>query len=125
VCYRSDVFPAFWSRDSGLPAPLRLDSVDDIAMMIQVRNALGLRGGTVIGNPVPEASEISRSRMDRLVEEALADARKAGVTGKAITPFLLQRIYELSDGDSLDTNIALVHNNATLGAHLANRLAVK
>ena len=123
VCFGTDRFPAFWSRDSGLPAPLRHDTPDAIADMIRMRRRLGLGGGTVVANPVPEADEIPRGRMDDLIARAIIDAEAQDVSGKQVTPFLLGRLLELSGGESLRTNIALVHSNAAVAARLAVALA--
>jgi pseudouridine-5'-phosphate glycosidase len=119
ICYRSDVFPAFWSRSSGLPAPVRLDSANDIAAFVAARDRLGLDGGVLVANPVPTDAEIPLSEMSAHIEAAVAEADKAGVAGKAVTPFLLQAINRLTAGRSLRTNIALVKNNARLAAEIA------
>jgi pseudouridine-5'-phosphate glycosidase len=123
VAYRSDVMPAFWSRTSPFPAPLRLDDPAAIAGFFATRQALGLGGGMLVANPVPEADEIPADRMAGTIAEAQAAAVAAGVAGKAVTPFLLQTILELTDGASLRTNIALVENNARLAARIAKALA--
>ncbi|MDR3513557.1 MAG: pseudouridine-5'-phosphate glycosidase [Caulobacteraceae bacterium] len=117
VGFGTDVFPAFWSRDSGLPTPLRLDTPQAIADMIHMRRRLGLAGGVVVANPVPEADEIAAEQMAAYIAQAVADSK--GISGKGLTPFLLGRILELTGGRSLQTNIALVHNNAALAARLA------
>jgi pseudouridylate synthase len=122
VCYQSDEFPAFWSRTSGLAAPLRLDATEDIARFIATRKALGLDGGMVIANPLPAEAEIPRSEIDGLIAVAVQEAKTRGVTGKAVTPYLLGRMLELSDGRSLTTNMALVKNNAALAAEIAKAL---
>jgi len=123
VAYRSDVMPAFWSRTSPFPAPLRLDAADAIAAFFRTRQALGLVGGMLVANPVPEADEIPAERMAGTIAEAQAAAAEAGVTGKGVTPFLLQKILELTAGESLKTNIALVENNARLAAGIAKALS--
>jgi Uncharacterized enzyme involved in pigment biosynthesis len=123
VAYRSDVMPAFWSRTSPFPAPLRLDAADAIAAFFRTRQALGLVGGMLVANPVPEADEIPAERMAGTIAEAQAAATEAGVTGKGVTPFLLQKILELTAGESLKTNIALVENNARLAAGIAKALS--
>jgi pseudouridylate synthase len=122
VCYQSSEFPAFWSRTSGLAAPLRLDAPEDIARFIATRKALGLDGGMVIANPVPAEAEIPRSEIDGLIAVTVQEAKTRGVTGKAVTPYLLGRMLELSDGRSLTTNMALVKNNAALAAEIAKAL---
>jgi pseudouridylate synthase len=122
VCYQSSEFPAFWSRASGLAAPLRLDRAEDIARFIAARKALDLDGGMVIANPVPTEAEIPRSEIDGLIAVAVQEAKASGITGKAVTPYLLGRMLELSNGRSLTTNMALVKNNAILAAEIAKAL---
>ena len=119
VAYQTDDFPAFWSRASGLPAPLRLDAASDIANTFATRQELGLTGGMLIANPVPVEAEISASDMAPMINQALTEADKAGIKAKDVTPFVLGRIFEISDGRSLETNIALVRNNARLAAEIA------
>lgn len=123
IAYGQDAFPAFWSRDSGLRAPLRMDRPEDIAAAARMRAALGLPGGQLVVNPIPVADEIPRAEIMPVVEAALAEAAARGIAAKAVTPFLLQRIYELTGGRSLAANIALVLNNARLGAAIAGALA--
>ncbi|MCL1629115.1 pseudouridine-5'-phosphate glycosidase [Roseibaca sp. V10] len=117
IAHGQDGFPAFWSRESGLPAPLRMDDPAQIARAHQMRAALGLPGGQLVANPIPEADEIPRDVIDGWIAQALHDC--AGVAAKDVTPRLLARIFELSDGASLTANIALVRNNARLGAAIA------
>lgn len=117
IAHGQDQFPAFWSRDSGLPAPLRMDDVGQIARAHLMRAALGLPGGQLVANPIPQADEIPREVIDGWIAQALDDC--AGVAAKDVTPRLLARIFELSDGASLTANIALVRNNARLGAAIA------
>ena len=123
VGYRTDRFPAFWSRDSGLPAPLRLDTPDEIAALFASKSLLGLDGGVLVANPVPEADEIPADVMSHLIDRAVADARARGVSGKAVTPFILSRMLDLTDGRSLATNVALIRHNAGLAAEIAVALA--
>ena len=122
VGYGTDRFPAFWSRDSGLPVPIRLDTLEAVAGLIRAKAALGLGGGVLVANPVPEADEIPSGEIAALIEAAVAEAQRAGITGKAVTPFLLSRLLDLTNGRSLATNIALVKNNAALAARLATAL---
>lgn len=119
IAYGQDALPAFWSRDSGLRAPLRLDSAADIARAHRMRAELGLPGGQLIVNPVPAAAEIPAEVMAPLIAEAIAEAARLGIQAKAVTPFLLGRILDLTEGRSLATNIALVRNNARLAAAIA------
>jgi pseudouridine-5'-phosphate glycosidase len=124
IAYGQDDFPAFWSRSSGLKAPLRMDSAQDIAAAHLMRARLGLPGGQLVANPIPLDAEISRAEITPHIETALAEAEAKGIAAKAVTPFLLQRIFELTEGRSLASNIALVLNNARLGAAIARELAV-
>ncbi|MBB4001815.1 pseudouridine-5'-phosphate glycosidase [Aurantimonas endophytica] len=119
VCHGADELPAFWSRGSGIPAPLRLDSPEAIAAFQAARQSLGIGGGMLIANPVPEADALPQATVDGWIDAALADAEARGVVGKEVTPFLLRRMFELSDGRSLTANIALVENNARLAARIA------
>jgi pseudouridylate synthase len=119
-----DNFAAFYTRDSGLRADFRLDEPEQQARFIRTKWDLGLAGGVVLSTPVPEAAAMPRGEIDALTEQALAEAKGQGVTGKAVTPFLLARIKALTGGRSLATNIALVKHNAEVGARLAVALAV-
>lgn len=119
VSYRSDEFPSFFSRSSGFPAPMRLDEPAEIAAMMRAKWDLGLEGAVSVANPVPVDDEIPQAEIEQTIRRALADADTQGVRGKDITPYLLGRIVELSGGASLETNIALVRNNARLGAAIA------
>ncbi|MFL6659983.1 MAG: pseudouridine-5'-phosphate glycosidase [Massilia sp.] len=112
-------FPAFFTRDSGFKADFQLDSALEQAAFIQTKWELGLHGGVVVSNPVPEMFAMPKEEIDRITEQALAEAAAGGVTGKKVTPFLLSRIKELTEGRSLNTNIALVKHNALIGAQLA------
>lgn len=123
IAFGQDQFPAFWSRESGLKAPLRMDRAEEIAAAMRMRAALGLPGGQLVANPIPVGAEISRAEIMPVVERALAEAAAQGIAAKAVTPFLLQRIFELTEGRSLVANIALVLNNARLGAAIAGALA--
>jgi pseudouridine-5'-phosphate glycosidase len=119
VAYRSDEFPSFFSRSSGYAAPMRLDEPEQVAAMMRAKWDLGLEGAVSVANPVPVEDEIPRPEIERTIQQALADADERGIRGKDITPYLLGRIVELSDGASLETNIALVRDNARLGAAIA------
>ena len=123
ICYRSDAFPAFWSRESGLRAPLRLDDAVAIAEAFRTRAALGLAGGVLVANPVPAADEIPAAEMRSHIAAAIAAAEAAGVSGKAVTPFVLDAIRERTGGRSLRANLALLKNNARLAAEIATALA--
>ena len=123
VGYQTNKFPAFYCRDSGLDAPLTADSASEIAGMLAVQQDLGYQGGAVIANPIPESHAMDRSEMDSVIESALNSATKDGIFGKAITPYLLGKIVELTKGRSLESNIALVKNNAVLAANIAKDLS--
>ncbi len=119
IGYGCDDLPAFWSRSSGLKVPIRLDTPAQVAAMMATRAALGLKGGMLVTNPVPLADEIPASEVSRFVEQALRDAAHAGISAKQVTPFLLQRVLDLTGGRSLATNIALICSNAELAADIA------
>nr|CAD6414467.1 pseudouridine-5'-phosphate glycosidase [Rhizobium sp. Q54] len=121
----ADDFPAFWSRSSGLPSPLRLDRPEQIAAFQQARQALGVEGGMLVANPVPAAAEIPREEMEEYIGIALQAAADNGIAAKAVTPFLLDHIFHQTSGRSLRTNIALVENNAALAARIAVALAAR
>ncbi|WP_114347789.1 pseudouridine-5'-phosphate glycosidase [Paracoccus lutimaris] len=123
IAFGQDQLPAFWSRESGLTAPLRMDDPAQIAASARLRRRLGLGGGQLVVNPIPRDAEISRAQMIPVVEQALAEAEAQGIAAKTVTPFLLQRIYELTEGRSLVANIALVLNNARLAARIAAAMA--
>ncbi len=123
IAYGQDQLPAFWSRSAGLRAPLRMDTPAAIARSHRMRAALGLAGGQLIANPIPQEAEIDRAELTPVIAKATQDAADHGISGKALTPYLLQRIYELTEGRSLTANIALVLNNARLGAQIACELA--
>ncbi|WP_137700497.1 pseudouridine-5'-phosphate glycosidase [Marimonas lutisalis] len=123
IAVGEDEFPAFWSRGSGLRAPLRMESAAEIARAHVMRGDMGLPGGQLVANPVPRAAEIPRAEIEPIIARALAEAEAQGVAGKAVTPFLLGRIFELTEGRSLETNIALVRNNARLAAEIAVEIA--
>jgi pseudouridylate synthase len=125
VVYGSDTMPAFWSRQSPLKAPLRLDAAESIAGFQRARESIGVVGGMLIANPIPEASEIPAEIMAGYISEALSRATKNGITGKAVTPFLLSEILTITKGESLVANIALVENNARLAAKIAVALSTR
>lgn len=123
IAYQQDSFPAFWSAQSALAAPLRIDTPTRIARAHLMRASLGLSGGQLIANPIPVADEIPGKIMAPVIAQATTEATQQGITGKAVTPFLLARIFELTDGRSLTANIALVLNNARLAAKIATEIA--
>ncbi|WP_088285171.1 pseudouridine-5'-phosphate glycosidase [Kineosporia sp. A_224] len=115
----TDEFPAFFSRTSGLPVDHRVDTPEQLAAVLVEHRRLGLRGGVLVANPIPEADAIPAEEIDARIDEAIADAERAGITRKEVTPYLLARINELTDGRSLVANIALVRNNAAVAARTA------
>jgi pseudouridylate synthase len=117
ISYGQDDFPAFWSRSAGVKSPLRMDDPNMIAASAQMRANLGLAGGQLVANPIPVADEIPFAEISPIIEAALRDAK--GIAAKSVTPFLLDRMYEMTDGRSLTANIALVLSNARLGAAIA------
>ena len=123
IAYGQDELPAFWSRQSGLKAPLRIDSPAEIAAAHRMRGALDLPGGQLVANPIPTEAEIPSEVLAPHIAKALAESEVQGIAAKAVTPFLLQRIFELTHGASLEANISLVLNNARLGAAIAVELA--
>jgi pseudouridine-5'-phosphate glycosidase len=115
-------FPAFFTRESGFNADFQLDTAAEQAAFIQTKWRLGLKGGVVVSNPVPELDAMPQEEIDGITLQALQEAAENGVTGKKVTPFLLARIKTLTNGRSLATNIALVKNNARVGAALARAM---
>ena len=123
IAYGQDALPAFWSRDSGLKAPCRMDNPAQIAASHRMRAQLGLPGGQLVANPIPKADELPAAMLAPLITAALGEAAAQGISAKDVTPFLLRRIFELTKGKSLVANIALVRNNARLAAEIARALA--
>ncbi|WP_209001916.1 pseudouridine-5'-phosphate glycosidase [Stappia albiluteola] len=123
VGYGTDVFPAFWSRESGLPAPYRLDDPQAIARLLATRRLMAGHGGVLVANPVPAEAEIPAAEMEGYIAAALKEADRRGIRAKDVTPFVLSLIHDLTRGASLATNIALVRNNARLAAQIAVALA--
>lgn len=119
IAVGQDEIPAFWSRASGLAAPLRIDDPAQIAAAARMRRTLGLPGGQLVVNPIPPEAEIPRGTIMPFVEQALREAQDQGIAAKTVTPFLLDRLFHLTGGRSLDANIALVLNNARLAAQIA------
>jgi len=117
--YQTDEFPAFFTRRSGFGVDYRMDTPEDIAKLLQVHRTLGLRGGVLIANPVPSSVEPDPRLIEQAIAGALAEAERANIKGKAVTPFLLGKIEQLTGGSSLEANIELVCNNASLAAQIA------
>jgi pseudouridine-5'-phosphate glycosidase len=123
VGYGTDEFPAFYSRRSGLPVDVRVDTPEQAATIVEAKRRLGLPGGVLICAPVPEEFELPAAEANAAIAQALAEADAQGVRGKAITPFLLARIVELTGERSLRANLALLENNVRIGAQIAAALA--
>ena len=123
VGYRTDTLPAFFIPDSEFKVDHRLDSAADIASAMHAKWSLGLHGGLVVANPIPQAFAMPRAKADAAISQALHEAQVQGITGKDSTPFLLARVTELTGGDSLAANIQLVLNNARLAAAVAIEFA--
>ena len=125
VGYRTATLPAFYTRDSAFAVDYQLDSAADIARVLQVQSALGLRAGMVVANPIPLEHAMPAARMEQAIAQALQEASAQGVLGKQITPFLLARVSALTGGESLAANIQLVLNNARLAAQIARELPMR
>jgi pseudouridine-5'-phosphate glycosidase len=119
IGYRIDEFPAFWSRSSGLPVPIRLDSAADIAAFVATRDALGLDGGVLVANAIPADAEIPRAEIVPIVDAAVREAAEKGIRGKDVTPHILRAIFDRTGARSLKANIALVKSNVRLAAEIA------
>lgn len=119
IGYQSEYFASFYSRQSGLLADIRLDTPNEIAAVMDAKWRLGLSGGILVANPVPAENEIPFGEINVYIEQAVGEAARDGIAGKDVTPYLLRRINELTEGRSLSTNMALVRNNARVGAQIA------
>jgi len=120
IGYCTDDFPAFYTTTSGYSVQSRINSPEEIARCMKVKWELGLEGGLVIANPVLREDAMDEEVIEEAINKSLKEASKKGIDGKAVTPFLLERISQLTDGDSLKTNIALICNNALIGAKIAS-----
>lgn len=125
IGYRTDTLPAFFSRSSGLPLDARVETVEDAAKVVQAALTLGLGHGVLIANPVPEDVALDVEAAERAIQQATDEGAAQGIHGKAVTPFLLARVAELTGGESRRANTALLVNNATLAAQLAGELVVR
>ena len=119
IGFGTDILPAFYTRQSEFPVNFRVNSAEEVAAMMRTKWDLGLRGGAVIANPIPEQDAMEPEFIDSIIKEALAEAEANGISGKNVTPFLLGKVKELTEGKSLEANIALVKNNARVGAKIA------
>jgi pseudouridine-5'-phosphate glycosidase len=124
IGYGTDEFPAFWTRSSGFPVDHRLDSADAVAALIETQFSLGL-GGVLVANPIRAEDALDPKMISATIEQAITDADEQSVSRKALTPYLLKRIFELTGGKSLVSNIALVENNARLAAAIAVALSAR
>lgn len=122
IGYGTDELPAFYTRHSGFSVDYRVDTPQELAAMFSAQLEMGLRGGMLVTNPIPEEYSMDKAVIDSAIEQALAEAKAAGIHGKETTPFLLAKVVELTGGDSLDSNIQLVLNNARLAAKTAAEL---
>ena len=123
IGYGTEELPAFYTRRSGFAVDYRVDSPEELAAMFSAQRALDYKGGMLVTNPIPEEYSMDKAVIDRAIEEALAQAKAQGIHGKETTPFLLAKVVELTGGDSLESNIQLVLNNARLAAKTAAALA--
>ena len=119
VTFGQDEFPSFYSSKSGFKSPLRIDNPEDIASMLKIKWAIGLNGSVLIANPLHESQEVDQVIIESHIQNALNEANKLNIKGKEVTPFLLKYIAGNSNGESLEANIALIHNNASLAAKIA------
>ena len=119
IGYGTDELPAFYTRHSGFGVDYRADSPEELAAMFKAQRDLGLKGGMLVTNPIPEEYSMDKAVIDAAIDQAIKEASEKGIKGKETTPFLLAKVVELTGGDSLDSNIALVLNNARLAAKTA------
>ena len=121
-CYQTDELPAFYTRKSGIAAPFRADSPEEIASIWNTKNELGIQGGFIVANPIPEEFSMPQSRINTAIDQAIDEMKKLGIEGKETTPYLLDKVQKLTGGDSLESNIRLVLNNAALAAKIAQKI---
>ena len=119
IGYGTEELPAFYSRKSGLSVDYRMDTPEEIAKALRIQHDIGMKGGMLVTNPIPEEYAMDGDEIDRAIEQALDEAKEKGIHGKETTPFLLARIKDITGGDSLASNIRLVFNNARLAARIA------
>lgn len=117
--YQTDKFPEFYTRESNLPIDFRFDNAADIASYLKVKNQLGMTGGVLVANPIPESHSIPKEKIDGVIAQAVEEAKEAGISGSLITPYLLRRVSEMTEGRSLEANRKLVYNNCELAAKIA------
>lgn len=119
IGYQTEELPAFYTRKSGFPVDYRVDDPVEIAKVMKTKWDLGLRGGLVIANPIPEEYQMNYHQINESINQAVKEAEEQGISGKESTPFLLSRVKELTEGESLESNIQLVYNNARLASKIA------
>jgi pseudouridine-5'-phosphate glycosidase len=119
VGYQTEVLPAFYTRTSNIKLPLSVQTVDELAAMIHVKEDLSLKGGVLVANPIPEEDSLDEAYINQIIDQAIEQSFKDGISGKDTTPYLLKTIVEQTKGKSLEANLALVYNNAKVGAKLA------
>ncbi|EST54488.1 pseudouridine-5'-phosphate glycosidase [Brevibacillus panacihumi W25] len=119
VGYRTDEFPSFFARESGFGVDFRLDTPEQVGTLLDTKWKLGLNGGVVIANPVPESDALEHDKIEAVIQQALDEAKQNNIAGKKVTPFLLDKVKQLTAGKSLQTNIALVRHNAAVAAQIA------
>ena len=122
IGYGTEELPAFYTRTSGFKVDYRIDTPEEIANVFRAQQEMGLGGGMLVTNPIPESYSMDPARINAAIDQAVADARRLGIHGKETTPYLLARVKDLTGGDSLSANIQLVLNNARLAAHIARAL---
>lgn len=120
--YRTDELPAFYTKHSGIKTPMRADSPEEIANVWKAKEELGMDGGILVANPIPDEYSMDHVRINAAIDEAIEEMKKAGIRGKETTPFLLDKVQKITGGDSLESNIMLVLNNAVLASQIAARL---
>ena len=118
-CYQTDELPAFYTRKSGIKAPFRADSPEELAGIWNTKNELVIQGGFIVANPIPEEFSMDPERINAAIDEAITEMNRLGIHGKETTPYLLDKVQKLTGGDSLESNIKLVLNNAALAAKIA------
>lgn len=125
IGYGTEELPAFYTRASGFKVDYRIDTPEELAAAFRAQQEMGLGGGMLVTNPIPEEYSMDPARINAAIDQAVADSQRLGIHGKEVTPYLLARVKELTGGDSLDANIQLVLNNARLAARTAKALSVR
>ena len=125
IGFGTEELPAFYTRTSGFKVDYRIDTPEELAAAFRAQQEMGLGGGMLVTNPIPEEYSMDPARINAAIDQAVADSRRLGIHGKEVTPYLLARVKELTGGDSLDANIQLVLNNARLAARTAKALFLR